>query len=123
MSGRLTAALLRDWAAELDAVGERIARHFPRVEPRERALGYLRLLLSDVERKNGWQLAERLGDANPFAVQHLLGRAVWDADAVRDELVGYLSDHLGDPEGVLVVDETGSSRRAGSRSAWPGNTP
>ena len=107
MSGRLTAAPLRDWASELDVVGERIARHFPRVEPRQRAMGYLRLLLSDVERKNGWQMAERLGDANPFAVQHLLGRAVWDADAVRDELVRYLSEHLGDPEGVLVVDETG----------------
>jgi SRSO17 transposase len=107
MSGRLTAATLRDWAGELDAVGERIARHFPRVEPRQRALNYLRGLLSDVERKNGWQMAERLGDANPFAVQHLLGRAVWDVDAVREELVRYLSEHLGDPEGVLVVDETG----------------
>jgi len=107
MSGRLTVATLRDWAGELDAVGERIARHFPRVEPRQRALNYLRGLLSDVERKNGWQMAERLGDANPFAVQHLLGRAIWDVDAVREELVRYLSEHLGDPEGVLVVDETG----------------
>jgi SRSO17 transposase len=116
MSGRLTAATLRDWATELDAVGQRIAQFFPRVEPRQRALGYLRLLLSDVERKNGWQMAERLGDANPFAVQHLLGRAVWDADAVRDELVGYLSEHLGDPDGVLIVDETGFLKK-GTRSA------
>ncbi len=107
MSGRPTAATVREWAAELDAVGERIARHFPRAEPRERAGGYLRLLLSDVERKNGWQMAERLGDANPFAVQHLLGRAVWDADAVRDELQAYVREHLGDADGVLVVDETG----------------
>ena len=107
MSGRLTAATLRDWAGELETVSKRLARHFPRVEPRQRALGYLRGLLSDVERKNGWQMAERLGDANPFAVQHLLGRAVWDADAVRDELVGYVVESLGDPDGVLVVDETG----------------
>lgn len=107
MSGRPTAATVREWAAELDAVGERIAGHFPRAEPRARALGYLRLLLSDIERKNGWQMAERLGDANPFAVQHLLGRAVWDADAVRDELQGYVREHLGDADGVLVVDETG----------------
>ena len=63
-----TAATLREWATELDVVGGRIARHFPRVEPRQRALGYLRLLLSDVERKNGWQIAERFGDVNPFAV-------------------------------------------------------
>jgi SRSO17 transposase len=107
MSGRLTAATLREWATELDGVGERIGRHFPRAEPRQRATGYLRLLLCDVERKNGWQMAERLGDANPFAVQHLLGRAVWDADAVRDELMHYVREHLGDPDGVLVVDETG----------------
>src|ERR1700729_2247459 len=115
MSGRLTAATLREWATELDVVGERIARHFPRVEPRQRALGYLRLLLSDVERKNGWQIAERFGDANPFAVQHLLGRAVWDAGAVRDDLVRYVSVHLGDPEGVFVVDETGFLKK-GRRS-------
>jgi SRSO17 transposase len=107
MSGRLAAATVRDWSKELDAVAERIAKHFPRIEPRRRALGYLRLLLSDVERKNGWQMAERLGDANPFAVQHLLGRAVWEADGIRDELVRYLGEHLRDPEGVLVVDETG----------------
>src|SRR5262245_37642263 len=107
MSGRLTAATVQEWSSELVGVGERIARHFPRAEPRQRAVGYVRLLLSDVERKNGWQMAERLGDANPFAVQHLLGRAVWDADAVRDELVHYVREHLGDPDGVLVVDETG----------------
>ncbi len=107
MSGRHTAATLRDWSRELDRVGERLAPHFPRIEPRQRALGYLRTLLSDVERKNGWQMAERLGDANPYAVQHLLGRASWNPDAVRDELVRYVSEHLGDPEGVLVVDERG----------------
>jgi SRSO17 transposase len=107
MSGRPTAATVREWAAELYAIGERLARHFPRAEPRQRACGYLRLLFSDVERKNGWQMAERLGDANPFAVQHLLGRAVWDADAVRDELQQYVIEHLGEADGVLVVDETG----------------
>jgi SRSO17 transposase len=107
MSGRLTAATVANWSAELDLVGERIARHFGRIEPRRRALGYLRALLSDIERKNGWQVAERLGDHNPFAVQHLLGRAAWDADAVRDELAGYAAEHLGDADGVLVVDETG----------------
>ena len=107
MSGRHTPAMISAWAAELDRVGERLTPFFPRIEPRRRAFGYLRLLLSDVERKNGWQMAERLGDANPFAVQHLLGRAAWDPDAVRDELVRYVTEHLGDAEGVLVVDETG----------------
>ena len=94
-------------ASEVDAVGERIGRHFARSEPRGRAVAYLRGLLSDVERKNGWQLAERAGDDTPYGVQHLLGRADWDPDAVRDELTGYVHEHLGDPDGVLVVDETG----------------
>ena len=43
---------------------------------------YLRGLLSPVERKNGWQLAEEAGDQTPYATQHLLGRAVWSADEV-----------------------------------------
>src|SRR5262249_40765395 len=75
--------------------------------PRRRALGYLRGLLSDTERKNGWQLAEYLGEATPDGVQHLLARADWDADAVRDDLISYVCEHLGGPDGVLVVDETG----------------
>jgi SRSO17 transposase len=88
-------------------VGDRIGRHFARSEPRRRAIGYVRGLLSDTERKNGWQLAEHLGDPTPDGVQHLLARADWDADAVRDDLTRYVAEHLGDPGGVLVVDETG----------------
>jgi SRSO17 transposase len=64
-------------------------------------------LLSPVERKNGWQLAEVNGDDTPYGVQHLLGRAVWDAEAVRDDLRGYVMEHLGTPQGVMVIDETG----------------
>src|SRR6516225_10587990 len=107
MSGRPTARQVTGWADELTAVAERIGPRFARSEPRRRAVGYIRGLLSDTERKNGWQLAEHLGDANPDGVQHLLARADWDADAVRDDLVRYVSEHLGDPGGVLVVDETG----------------
>ena len=107
MSGRPTAREVEGWAAEVSVVADRIGRHFARSEPRTRAVGYIRGLLSDAERKNGWQLAEHLGDANPDGVQHLLARADWDADAVRDDLVRYVSEHLGDPGGVLVVDETG----------------
>jgi hypothetical protein len=76
-------------------------------EPPRRAVGYLRGLLSETERKNGWQLAEHLGEATPDGVQHLLARADWDADAVRDDLVEYVRDHLGTPNGVLIVDATG----------------
>jgi SRSO17 transposase len=64
-------------------------------------------LLSAVERKNGWQLAEVAGNATPYGLQHLLGRANWDADAVRDDLREYVLEHLGDEDAVLVVDETG----------------
>ncbi|HEY1375454.1 MAG TPA: IS701 family transposase, partial [Gemmataceae bacterium] len=107
MAGRPTAAQVTAWADELAAVADRIGRHFGRSEPRRRAIGYVRGLLSTAERKNGWQLAEHLGDPTPDGVQHLLARADWDADAVRDDLLGYVAEHLGHPGGVLVVDETG----------------
>lgn len=107
MPGRPTVGQVAAWADEVEAVGERIGRHFARSEPRRRAVGYVRGLLGDAERKNGWQLAEAMGDATPDGVQHLLTRADWDADAVRDELTGYVAEALGVPDGVLVVDETG----------------
>lgn len=107
MSGRPTAEQVRGWAAEVDAVGERIGRHFARSEPRRRVVAYVRALLSDTERKNGWQVAEHLGEATPDGVQHLLARADWDADAVRDDLARYVHEYLGEAGGVLIVDETG----------------
>ena len=107
MSGRPTRAMVERWAEEVEAVAERVGPRFARSEPRGRAIGYLRGLLSDTERKNGWQLAEHLGEATPDGVQHLLARADWDADGVRDDLTAYVGQHLGDPDGVLIVDETG----------------
>jgi SRSO17 transposase len=107
MSVRTEARRVEAWAGELTAVAERISNRFARSEPRRRAVGYVRALLSDADRKNGWQLAEALGEPNPDGVQHLLARADWDAEAVRDDLVRYVAEHLGDPDGVLVVDETG----------------
>lgn len=99
--------MVRSWTEELEAVGERIAARFARSEVRERARDYLRGLLSGTERKNGWQLAEVAGNATPYGLQHLLGRANWDADELRDDLREYVIEHLGDEEAVLVVDETG----------------
>jgi len=98
---------VQTWATAFDALFARIAPRFARQEAREHARAYLQGLLSPVDRKNGWQLAEFVGDQTPYALQHLLGRAIWDADAVRDDLRAYVVEHLGDPEGVLVVDETG----------------
>jgi SRSO17 transposase len=95
------------WAEGLAAMHERIAARFGRHEPRQRALAYLRGLLSPIERKNGWQLAEFAGDATPDGIQRLLATYDWDADLVRDDLRTYVIEHLGEPEGILVVDETG----------------
>jgi SRSO17 transposase len=78
-----------------------------RQEARERIGVYLRVLLSPVKRKNGWQVAEEAGEATPYAMQHLLDRAKWDPDGVRDELRSYVTEMLGDEAAVLVVDETG----------------
>src|SRR3989442_4609429 len=95
------------WSAAFEEVCERIGPLFARSETRERAQVYLRGLLSPVERKNGWQMAEEAGEATPYAMQYLLDRARWDADRLRDILRGYVCEKLGDAQAVVVVDETG----------------
>jgi SRSO17 transposase len=99
--------LVGSWTEELEAVGDRLSAHFVRSEVRQRAREYLRGLLSGAERKNSWQLAEVAANATPYGIQHLLGRANWDADAVRDDAREYVIEHLAGEESVLVVDETG----------------
>jgi SRSO17 transposase len=98
---------VRAWAAGLEAVHAQIAGRFARAEPRRRVLAYLRGLVGNVGRKNGWQLAEHAGEATPDGMQRLLATADWDPDLVRDDLRGYVVEQLGDPAAVLVVDETG----------------
>src|SRR5690349_1919133 len=98
---------LRSWADRLEEVQERLAPYFERAEPRQRAMAYLRGLLSITERKNGWQLAELAGEATPDGMQRLLSTAHWDADGVRDDLMAYVLEQLADPQAVLVLDETG----------------
>jgi SRSO17 transposase len=102
-----TQAEVTQWAQELTDIARRIGPRFSRAEPRRRALQYLRGLLSPLERKNGWQLAEQVGDTTPYGVQHLLGRAQWDAEAVRDDLRQYVVTHLGGQEAIFILDETG----------------
>jgi SRSO17 transposase len=103
----LDTAEIRGWAVGLAALHQRIAHHFVRAEPRQQAYAYLRALISPIERKNGWQIAEHGGAATPDGVQRLLATAHWEADAVRDDLRAYVVAHLGHPDAVLVVDETG----------------
>jgi SRSO17 transposase len=95
------------WARGLDGLVEQIAPRFRRIEARRRVRAYLQGLLSAVERKNGWQLAEHAGDRTPDAVQDFLARMRWDADQVRDDLRAYAVAQLGEADGVLVLDETG----------------
>ena len=102
------------WQTGLDELLGRVAGRFGRVELRRRARAFVRGLLADLPRKNCWTIAEHAGDANPDGMQHLLARAVWDHDAVRDDVRGYVVEHLGDPEAVLVVDETGDLKKGTS---------
>ena len=106
---------ITDWTDEFAAVVGRIGPRFARAEARRHAADYLRGLLGRAERKNGWQLAEAVGDATPYGLQQFLYRATWDPEAVRDDLRAYVVEHLGDPQGVLVVDETGFLKK-GDRS-------
>ncbi|HEX9871529.1 MAG TPA: IS701 family transposase [Candidatus Tectomicrobia bacterium] len=103
-------------AAYRTDIERRLAPYFERAEARQRAMAYLRGLGSPAERKDSWQVAEVSGDTTPYAFQHLLRRALWDPDAVRDELRTYVLQHLGDPNGVLVIDETGFLKK-GQHSA------
>src|SRR5260221_6470070 len=97
---------LRSWADRLEEVQERLAPYFERAEPRQRAMAYIRGLVSITERKNGWQLAELAGEATPDGMQRLLNTAQWDADQGRDDLLTDMLTQLGDPGAVLDVDAT-----------------
>jgi SRSO17 transposase len=108
------------WKAGLDELPGRVAGRFGRVEPRRHARAFVLGLLADLPRKNCWTIAEHAGDATPDGLQHLLAGAVWDHDAVRDDVRGYLVEHLAGPGAVLVVDETGDLKK-GTHTPWECN--
>ena len=95
------------WQPMLDELMGRVAARFGRVEPRRTARAFVTGLLSGTERKNCWWLAEWAGHRSPDAMQRLLRTAHWDADLVRDDVRGYVAEHLGRRDGVLIADETG----------------
>jgi SRSO17 transposase len=95
------------WTSLFDALCERIDPCFARSETREGIKAYLRGLLSPVERKNGWQLAEEAGYAMPYAMQYLFNRAWWDSEMLRDQFQAYVREMLAGPDGIVVIDETG----------------
>ena len=114
--GDVALATVREWTLWLTAVERRIGAQCTRREARWHAGAYLRGLLSPVERKNSWQIAAINGETTPYGVQHLLGRAQWDAAALRDDLRPYVIEPLGAAQAVLVIDETGCLKK-GQHSA------
>jgi len=99
------------WWTAFGAVIDRIAPRFARYEPVRHAAGLMLGMLSGLDRKNCWTIAEHRGEVTPDGLQHLLSRACWDADAVRDDLRGYVIDAFADPDAVLIVDETGDVKK------------
>lgn len=110
---------IRGWSLKLHQLHDRIAPRFARPEPRRRALLYLQAVLSEIPRKNSWQVAEHAKQKQPYGMQRLLSRAVWDVDGVRDDLRTYVLEQLGTPDGagaILIPDESGFPKR-GKKSA------
>lgn len=107
---------VQTWADGLDEIRELIAPRFARSEPRAHALTYVTGLLSGEEHKNSWTLSERAEHRLPDGMQRLLSTADWNPEDVRDDLRDYVTKHLNDPAGALIMDETGFLKK-GTRSA------
>lgn len=126
LSGATTLSQVVDWSAQLVQLHQRIAPRFARSEPRQRALAYLKGLLSPMEHKSSWQLAEHAREATPYGMQHLLSDAVWDADLVRDDLRAYAIEHLGAQQVILALDESSFPKQgrhsAGVKPQYCGST-
>jgi SRSO17 transposase len=114
----------QEWVVQWALLMERVGGHFTRSESRQHVRDYVVGLLSTAERKNGWQLAEITGEATPYGIQQFLYRSPWDTDAVCAEIRTYVVEHLGDRDGVLIVDETGFMKKgihsAGVRRQYSG---
>ena len=107
------------WLLRLYQFHERIAPRFARPEPRHRALLYLQAILSEIPRKNSWQVAEQAKQASPYGMQRLLSSAVWDVDGVRDDIRVFVLEHLGRTGGIGILDESCFPKR-GKKSAGVG---
>ncbi|MHA6765427.1 IS701 family transposase [Streptacidiphilus sp. PAMC 29251] len=112
----MTVEQVESWSEGIAGFHARFARHFGRSEPRERALDYLNGLLAPLERKNGWTVAEQVGQVRPDGVQRLLNHSEWDADAVRDDVRGFVVESIGARDAVLIGDDTGFLKK-GTKSA------
>jgi SRSO17 transposase len=109
--GAVTRVDLDAWNSELDGLLERIRPLFYRTESRKHAEQYLRGLLAPLGRKNGWTIAEYVGEANPRALQCFLNLTPWKADALLELNREYAMEHLADPGAILVADPTGFAKK------------
>ncbi len=109
--GAVELADLNEWEAELSSVVARIAPLFYRPESKRHAGQYLRGLLSPLARKNGWTIAEHVGEPEPKALQRFLNLSPWDADDLRGINRAYVMENLADPGGILVADPTGFAKK------------
>jgi SRSO17 transposase len=114
--GAVTSADLDEWDHEFDTLMARVHPLFYRAESKKHAEQYIRGLLSPLARKNGWTIAEYVGEPGPTALQRLLNLSPWDADEARDLVRTYAMEHFGDPRGVLIADPTGFAKK-GTKSA------
>ena len=92
--------VLANWQQEFKAVMDRLKPRFAHIQSRKWAAAYMQGLLSNVPRKNGWQLAETVGASSPYGLQQFLYRAKWQPDEIRDDLRGYVVEQLGDPQAL-----------------------
>src|SRR5947209_12943681 len=106
-AGVTTLSEVMAWHHSLRVLHARLASHFARPEPFARALRFVEGILSTVERKNGWQVAEQAREATPYGMQRLLSTAVWDVDGVRDELRAFVLEQLGSSPLTVAIDEIG----------------
>jgi len=109
--GAVESADLGEWERELDAVMARIAPLFFRTESKRHGEQYVRGLLSPLARKNGWTIAEYVGEPEPKALQRLLNLSPWEADALLAVNREYAMENLADPGAILVADPTGFAKK------------
>jgi SRSO17 transposase len=114
--GAVSRADLAEWDEEFERICSRLDPLFYRPESRNHARQYLRGLLAPIERKNGWTIAEHVGEKEPKATQRFLNLTPWDADDIRDLNREYAMEYLADPRAVLIADDTGFAKK-GKKSA------
>lgn len=114
------------WHSFLVQLHARLACYFARPEPYQRVLRFVQAILSNVERKNGWQVAEQAREATPYGMQRLLSQAIWDEEGVRDEVRNFALEHLGTSQAIVAIDETSFPKRgkhsAGVKKQYCGTT-